>query len=170
MKRLALVTGLVFCLVVAWSVDGNAQASKVGVFDMQKIVKESKKIEGYRQTLMKNLETKRKPLREKEEAVKLLDERLRKDGPNLSTADRTALGEKLGNEAKELRRLREDFDIEAQRMDRELVQKALKEVDGIVKKIGEKEGFTVILEKSAGGVVYFRDSVDVTAKIIQQLQ
>ena len=170
MKKSLVLSLLALCLVLVWSLDAGAQALKIGVFDMQKIVRDSKKMEGYRQVLMKNIESKRKPLRDKEETVRLLDEKLKKDGPSLSVADRANLAEKLGNEAKEMRRLREDFDVEAQKMDRELTQKAFAEIDGIVKKIGEKENYTIIVEKNSGGVVYLKDSTDITARIIAQLQ
>jgi hypothetical protein len=41
-----------------------AQGLKIGVFDIQKIMRESKTIDSYRQQLYKYLETKRKPLKE----------------------------------------------------------------------------------------------------------
>jgi outer membrane protein len=170
MKKLGIVVVMVVCVCFLCASESSAQAVKIGVFDMQKIVRDSKKMEGYRQVLMKNIESKRKPLRDKEETVRLLDEKLKKDGPSLSVADRANLAERLGNEAKEMRRLREDFDVEAQKMDRELTQKAFAEIDGIVKKIGEKENYTIIVEKNSGGVVYLKDSTDITARIIAQLQ
>jgi outer membrane protein len=171
MKKLGIVVAVVVvCVCFLCASESSAQAVKIGVFDMQKIVRDYKKMEGYRQILMKNIESKRRPLRDKEETVRLLDEKLKKDGPSLSAADRATLAERLGNEAKEMRRLREDFDVEAQKMDRELTQKALAEIDGIVKKIGEKENYTIIVEKNSGGVVYLKDSTDITARIIAQLQ
>lgn len=169
MKKSLILGCLAFCLVCVWTLDAGAQALKIGVFDMQKIVRESKKIEGYRQDLMKNIEAKRKPLRDKEESARLLDEKLKRDGATMSAADRATLAERLGNEAKDIRRLREDFDAEVQKMDRELTQKAFTEIDGIVKRIGEKENYTMIVEKSAGGIVYLKESIDITSKIIGQL-
>jgi outer membrane protein len=147
-----------------------AQALKIGVFDFQKIMRESKTIDSYRQQLYKNLETKRKPLKEKEDAAKLIEEKLRKEGEKLSVNERKSLEERLANEAKELRRLKEDIDMELQKMDRELTQKAFTEISGVIKKVAASEGYSIIFEKSAAGIVYAVDAVDITGKILSQLK
>lgn len=146
----------------------HAQTVKIGVFDLQRIIRESPKIEGYRQELLKNAEAKRKLLRDKEESIRLVQEKLKKDGQTLSYDERKGLEEKLAAEVKELRRLGEDFDQEIQKMDRELTRKAMRDIDVVIRKLAEKEGFTLILDKSAG-VAYFKDSLDITGKIIKEL-
>ena len=65
MKKLGIVVVVVVCACLLCASESSAQAVKIGVFDMQKIVRDSKKMEGYRQILMKNIESKRKPLRRK---------------------------------------------------------------------------------------------------------
>ncbi len=59
-----LLTFLFFCSLVMASTQLWAQGLKIGVFDIQKIMRESKTIDSYRQQLYKYLETKRKPLKE----------------------------------------------------------------------------------------------------------
>lgn len=145
------------------------QTLKIGVFDLQKIIRESKKIEAYRQELLKNAETKRTILRAKEESARQAEERLKKDGQRMSIDGRRMLEENLAVEVKELRRAGEDFDQEIQKMDRELTRKALKDIDVVVKRIAEKENFTVIFEKNAAGIVHVKDSVDITARIVKEL-
>lgn len=146
----------------------HAQTVKIGVFDLQRIIKESHKIEGYRQELLKNTDAKRKLFRDKEESIRLVQERLKKGGQAMSPDERRGLEEKQATEVKELKRLGEDFDQEIQKMDRELTRKALMDIDVVIKKIAEREGFSLIINKSAG-VVYFKDSLDITAKIIKEL-
>jgi len=148
----------------------SAQALKIGVFDVQKVMRGSKTIEGYRQDLMKQIEAKRKPLRDREESAKLTEEKLRKEGEKLPVDERRTLEVKLANDAKDIRRLREDFEIEVRKMDTQLAQKALGMINGVVRNIAEKEGYTVIFERSAAGVVYVKDTVDITGKIIQQIK
>ncbi len=164
---LVLAVGFVMAFSVgsAWA----QQALKIGVFDLQRIIKESKRIEAYRQELLKNTETKRTSLRAREEAARQTEERLKKDGQKMSVDERRALEEKLAGEVKELKRAREDFDQEIQKMDRELTRKAFRDIDGAVKKIAEKEDYTVIFEKNAAGVVHFKESVDITGKIVREL-
>lgn len=170
MKRLIIIVPILFCFMIVGSTCLYAQALKIGVFDIQRIMKESKTIEGYRRELSKNIEAKRKPLVNKENSVRTLEEKLRKDGEKLSLNERRTTEEKLANEAKELKRLREDIEIELQKMDRELTQKAFMDIGGVVKNIADKESYTIIFEKNAAGIVHFTDAVDITAKVLGQLK
>jgi len=142
-----------------------AQALKLGVFDIQKIMRESKTIASYRQDLLKNIDLKRKPLQVKDEFAKTLDEKLKKDGNTMSPADRRALEEKLANEIKEIRRMKEDFDAKALKMDKELTQRIFLEIDTAIRKITAQEDYSIIFEKTAAGIVYLKEAFDITQKI-----
>lgn len=148
----------------------RAQELKLGVFDVQKIMRESKTVAGYRQNILKNIELKKKPLQDKDEFAKAIDEKLKKDGNNISPHDRKSLEEKLANEIKEIRRMKEDLDAEALKTDRELSQKIFFEIDNIIKNIAEQEGYTIIFEKAAAGIVHYKSKVDITNKILEKLK
>ena len=49
----------------------------------------------------------------------------------------------------------------------ELTQKILKDIEGILKNIGDSEGYSIIFEKTEAGIVYGGSGVDVTNKVIQ---
>ncbi len=55
-------------------------------------------------------------------------------------------------------------------MDRELAQKAFTEISGVIKKAAADGGYSIIFEKSAAGIVYAVDAVDITGKILNQLK
>lgn len=170
MKKIILTACALFCFMVIGSEPVSAQALKIGVFEVQKVMRESKTIEGYRQDIMKQIEGKRRPLRDREESARTTEEKLRKEGEKLPVNERRVLEEKLVNDAKDIKRLREDFEIEVRKLDAELAHKALGMISGVVKNIAEKEGYTVVFERSAAGIVYFKDTVDITNKIIQQIK
>jgi len=148
----------------------SAQALKIGVFDVQKVMRESKTIESYRQDLMKQIEGKRKPLKDREESARTTEEKLRKEGEKLPVNERRVLEDKLANDAKDIKRLREDFEIEVRKMDTQLARKALTMISDVVRNIAEKEGYTVIFERNAAGVAYVKDTIDITNKVIQQVK
>lgn len=139
---------------------------KIGVFDIQRVINESKVVQGYRQKLGKEVEAKKKLLAEKEESIKQIEEKLKKEGQKLSLSEKKTLEEKLSSQAKELKRLKEDVKFDLQKMDRELTQQALKDIEGIVKKIANEENYTIIFERKTAGIVHMKDSVDITGKII----
>jgi len=148
----------------------SAQAIKIGVYDSNKIFQESKTIAGYNSELSKSIEAKRAVLVQKENALRQLVEKLKNDGPTMGAADKKALEEKIVNEDKELKRLREDVEQELRKVQAELRQKALIDINQAVKQIGEKENYTIILDRNGSTIAYFRDTVDITGKIINQMK
>lgn len=155
------------CLIVIFGVSSlHAENLKIGVFDIQKIMDGSKTIGGYRQKIEKEIETKRKVFLDKQRSARQLEEKLKKDGQKLSAGEKRSLEEKLADELRELKRQKEDVDIELQKRDRELTQQTLQELGDIIKKMAEKENYTIILEKNAAGIWHFKDTVDITGKII----
>ena len=91
---------------------------------------------------------------------------MKKEGQKLSSSERKALEEKLTNQVKDLKRMREDINVELKKMERELTQQALKDIEGIIKKIASEENYTIIFERSSAGIVHLTDSVDITDKIV----
>lgn len=143
-----------------------AETMKIGVFDLQRVMNESKVVQGYRQKLGKEVEAKKKLLAEKEGSAKQIEEKLKKEGQKLSGSERKSLEEKLLSQAKELKRMKEDVNMELKKMDRELTQQALKDIEGIIKKIANEENYTIIFEKKSAGIVHLKDSIDISEKII----
>jgi len=61
----------------------------------------------------------------------------------------------------------EDFTKEAKYAEIEATKKIQKELTQIVKKIGQKEGYLLILEKGFPGFLYSDDSIDITDQVIE---
>lgn len=144
-----------------------AETLKIGVLDLQKVLKQSKTVEGYRQKLGKDAEAKKKLFSDKQQIVRQTDEKLKKDAAKLRPEERKNLENKLQAELKELQRLKEDIELDLKKADRELAEKVLKDINGIVQQIYDKENYSIILEKSNAGVVKFRNTMDITDKVIK---
>lgn len=158
---------VIICFAVVLSVPAvGAEDIKIGVFDIQKVMKESKTVGSYRQKFGKEMESKKKAFDEKQNAVKQIEDKLRKEGQKLSGSQVKALEEKHANELKELKRMKEDMDVDLQKADRDLTQKAFQEIGDVIKKIAEKENYTIIFEKTSAGIVHLKDKIDITDKII----
>ena len=166
MKRVVAICFLIFSVSIFFISSLDAQPLRIGVFDLQKIMRDSKVIQEYRKTLGKEIETKRRLLVEKQDSVRLIEEKLKKEEKGISPDERKRLEERLARELKELQRLKEDVDLELRKIDRELSQRALREITEIVKEISRKEKYTIVFEKSLAGIAYNEDSYDMTQKII----
>jgi len=139
------------------------QTIKIGIFDLQRIMRESKVIQGYRRTLEKEIEGKKKVLKEKEDSIKATEEKLK----GLTTDERKKAEQNLSTESKELKRLKEDITVDLKKIDRELTEKALREISEVIREIGKKEKYSIIFERSLAGIAYFDNSFDITQKIIE---
>lgn len=167
MKKLFVLVLSFFILPAAINIPIlSAETLKIGVFDIQKIMSDSKTVDSYRRKLGKEIEAKKKVLLEKQETARQIDEKLRKEGQKMSSGDRKFQEGRLESEIRDLKRLKEDIDLDLQKMDRELTQKAFREIGDVVKKIADDEGYTIVFEKSAAGIIHFQNSVDITGKVI----
>ena len=168
MKRIGAVLFIVaFSIFFVLPAVQAAETLKIGIFDLQKVIKESKTVESYRQKLGKDADAKKKLFSDKQNAVRQTDEKLKKDAAKLKPNERKTLEDKLQAETKELQRLKEDIELQLKKADRELTDKVLRDINAIIQQIYEKENYSIIFEKSAAGVINFRNTLDITDKVIK---
>jgi len=166
MKRFLIFCFLIFAGSIFFVANLDAQTLRIGVFDMQRIMRDSKVIQEYRGTLGKEIEAKRKLLAEKQDSVRLIEERSKREDQGLSLDERKRLEERLARELKELQRLKEDIDMELRKIDRELSQRAIREINEIIREIAKKEKYSIVFEKAMAGIAYHEEPFDITQKII----
>ena len=149
--------------LLALLVPGMAGAAdvKIGMIDVQKIMRDSKAAKSARDVLMKDLDTKKAQFKVREDDVRKLEEDLKTAPP----AARQEKAERLEKEVKELGRLKSDLEDSFKKKDAEIGRKLLKEINDIVKDFSKKEKYTVILERRY--VVSADEAVDITDKIIR---
>ncbi|MCX8022419.1 MAG: OmpH family outer membrane protein [Syntrophorhabdaceae bacterium] len=167
MGKISFLFALVILFVFSTVPDINAQTQKIGVFDMQRVMRESRKIQSYRASLEQEMNAKRILLKQKQDGVNALEEKLKKDRDRISQEEAIRQQERIANELKELKRLREDIDLEISKIDRELTLKAFKEINDVVRSIAEREGLSIVFERSLAGVAYLAEPLDITEKMIK---
>ncbi|MCX7964993.1 MAG: OmpH family outer membrane protein [Syntrophorhabdaceae bacterium] len=169
MKKYLLLS---FFILISFLISSELHAStlKIGVFDMQRVLTESRTAQRYRQEFLSNIELRGKPLVAKEEAIRKMEEKLKNEGPRMTPDDRRSLAEKIETEIKELRRQREDIDIELKKIDQNLTQKVMQELNKVIQDIAVKGNYDIIFERSAAGIVYVKNVHDITSKIIEAMK
>ena len=168
MTRICSVMVIIaFALFFVASSVQAAETLKIAIFDLQKVIMESRTADSYRQQLAKDTEAKNSLFSAKQNAVRQTDEKLKKDGARLQAGERKSLEEKLQRDMKELQRMKEDMELELKKADRELTERSLKEINRVVEQIYEKENYSIIFEKSRAGVIKFRNTLDITDQVIK---
>lgn len=159
-----MVSAAVFCMMLGGV--PAAEELKVGVFDMQKVLRDSRTVAAYRQKFTAEIDSKRKVFEGKQIGVRQAEESLVRDGKNLAEADRKAREERLAADRRELKRFGEDLDADIQRLDRDLGQKMRQELGEVITAFGVKEKYSLIAERGAAGIFFLTPALDITDRII----
>ncbi len=159
-------------LVLAGSLMGanappvEAQAPKIGLVDLQRVVVESKRGQEFLAKLKTEREAKQKEIDAEDGKIRKLEGEFEKQRPVLSEDARKEREKAIRQKALELRRKVEDLNREFADREREIRGILIQEVAEVVAAFGEQNGFLLIMEVRAGGVMYGNPSADVTKEVI----
>jgi len=139
---------------------------KIGYIDLQKVIRDSKAGKSAKVAFENEFKTKKQIIDNKANILAQEKQDFISQSPLMDDAARSRKAEEIQQNEKELTRLRDDFREELQKKDFELTQKILKELEGVIKVIGDKEGYSLIIEKTESGIIYGGDDVNITQKVI----
>lgn len=157
----------IVAFIVCFSSVSYAQSLKIGYIDLQQVIRNSKAGKIAKTSFEKEFKSKRDIIESKNRSLDKMKQDFIKNAPVMNETTRKQKADQIESMEKELNRTREDFRIELQKRDLELTQKILKDIEGILKSIGDSEGYSIIFEKTEAGIVYGGNGIDVTNKVIQ---
>ena len=164
MRRFLLLAAGFFMLFT-FSLSAYAQ-QKVAYIDIKLVIRDSKAGKAANASFQKEVEAKRAVINQKRKALEDMRQDVIQNGAVMSESKRRKLAETIEKKQKDMDRTREDIRVELQRKDLELTQGVLKDIEAIVNKIGQQEGFDLIVEKTEAGILYGSSSSDITQKVI----
>ena len=155
----------VFALMFGMSVVGLAAepALKIGIVDINKIMKDSKAAKNAQAVFKKDLDTKKATLKSKGEKVAALDKELK--GLDQKSSAWNEKRDKLAKEFKELKTMENEMNNELQKKDADLTKKIFTDVQQILNKLVKSENYSLILDKKA--VLAGKDGFEITDKVIK---
>ena len=145
-----------------------AAQTKIGVVDMQRALSETEDGRKAKETLKKLFEQRQKTLDKQQDDLKVLKESIEKQRDVLS---RDVLSKKLEEYQKafgELQQTYMEFQRELQGKEGELTKPILDRMQRVMRRIGQAEGYSLILERAEAGVVYIPSTYDLTDVLIQR--
>ncbi len=158
---------MVFLLVLP-AVSGAEAPVKIGFVDLQRILIQTKRGQDARAKVMAEVSQKQKEIDAQEEEIRKLEADLRKQSTVLSDAARREREEAIQRKKRDLVRTVEDFNRDLAKREQELLNDLLKEIAIVVQEFGKEKGFTLILERQQGGVLYAGEGVDITKEIMER--
>lgn len=142
-----------------------AQSYKIGVVDIQKFQKKSKAFQNVSGKLKKKFDAMQQKLDDERNALIKLEEDFKKQSMMLSLDAQEDKKNQLEKKRRYYKYIYEDLTQDMKEAETDETNKIGKELEKIVKKIAEKEGFTVIFEKRTVGLIYYSDMVDITDRV-----
>ena len=140
---------------------------KIGVVDLQRALNESSSGRKAKDQFKGEFEKMQNGLKSEKDALDRLKDDLDKKSAVLSDDQRKIKMEDFERRRRDLRRKLEDSDAELRKKDQELTGSILKDLAVVIQEIGEREGYTVILENSSNSVLYASKSIDITESVLK---
>ena len=155
-------------LLVAVFARADIPSTKIGYVDMQKAIQATESGKKAKKDLEKEFNEKKKELTEKEKDLKKMSEDLEKKSMVLSDEVRQKKQMEFQEEMMKYRELVGKSQMAIQDRERSLTQPILEKLRTIIGGIGEKEGYTVILEKAENSVLWAPKTIDLTDRIVAE--
>ena len=142
-----------------------AQSTKIGHFNLYRVMNESKRWAKEREAFSKRGTELQEELEKKARELQLFKESVEKKAPMLSEKARREKDKEYQQKVKDLERLKQDSEAELQQLNKEMSERFMKSLTQVIKKLGEKEKYTLILE--AGLVAYAPEALDITDQVVK---
>jgi len=168
-----LIAGLVLLILplsfgIAFGSEASPVTVKIGYVDLQKALNDSYAGQRAKKTMTDLITAKQKSVDDKASEIERLRSEIDKQATVLSPEVKKQKEERLEREIRDYQRMVRDTQEELQKKEADLTNSIIKDLRDIVKKIGEEEGYTIILEQAEGIILYSSPDYDLTEKVIKR--
>jgi outer membrane protein len=167
-KVFACALAILCLLGFASKVFARSEGLNVGIVDVQKILLESQAGKIARDLLQKTQERIRKELDEKRKELEDLQKSYDAKQEVLSDKARREMEQKILQKQEEFQRLQLKAQMDLQSRDAEFTRSILDELKPLIQQIAKERGLDLILEKNEAGVLYHRESLDLTDLLLKR--
>ena len=141
---------------------------RIAVVDLQRALQETEDGRRAKARLKRLFKQRQEELDKRQTELKQLSEDLEKQGAVLSAEARQERVESLQKKALELQQLYVQYQRELAEKEAELTSQIIARMEQILRRIGQTENYTLIVERSEGGVVWTPTNLDLTDVVIQR--
>ena len=154
-------------ILSAFGAMAHAAELKIGYVDMQRALNESKAGKQAKVVMESEYQKFQTQIAQRQRDLQAAQQTLQTQGLMLSEKARKEKEKEYQNKLKEFKRWGEDRQAELKQKEMEFTKTTLEGLAATVKKLGEEEKFTVILEKNEAILLYASKALDLTDRVIQ---
>jgi len=154
--------------VIAFAIPGQLEAAaivKIGIMDLQKALNETTEGMAAKESLRQRHMGRQEEIDAKKAELDSLEEKLK--SPVLSEDRQAELKQQYLQKRAEILEFVNKAKQDEERDNQALSGRILTGLVDIAREIAAKEDYTIILEKSSGGVIYSLDALDLTEEIVK---
>ncbi len=144
-----------------------ADVAKIGVIDLQRVLETSNPGKAAQASIRNQKEKMEQDLKQKGSEIEQLRQRLERESMVMSKEMREEKEREARIKLNDFKTLQQKYRAELQAVEKKEVNELQNEVLSIIQEIGKKEGYLLIVSKI--GVLYSPTTIDITDKLIQQL-
>lgn len=167
MKRYLSTILVIIAVFVFPLTSGEAGQEKIGVVDLQRCFVESKRGKRIVEELQKKKDALQKKFDKKQNAFLKLEDEIKKQAMMLSTEARLSKEREYERMRRELKYTYEDLMGEMRQAELDARRRVFKELEKIVNDIGKTGNYFLIMERRAGGIMYYGKAVDITDQVVK---
>ncbi len=156
-------------LMVFTSLTFAVEPLKIAYVDMQKALNYCEAGKEAKRQMTLEVEKMQKVFAGKQKELEKIKDDLEKRGSVLSENVRREKDRDYQTKLRDLQRLQKDYEDDLRRKDREFTERILKNVEVIIKQMGEEGKYTVILEKNQPTILFISNSLDLTEEVIKRI-
>ena len=167
MSAMRLTHFLICFFAIGFIQDVIAEDYKIGAVNAIRILEQSPQAEKMRNLLEQEFAPRDRELVAAQKGLKEMEDRLTKDAPIMSEAERSKLERDIINERRDLKRNQDEFREDLTFRRNEEIAKIQKDIIDAINTIAKENGFDMILNE---GVIYASPKVDISQLVIDQLK
>ncbi len=161
----ALIGFLSFFAVVALTASPALAAGKIGVIDFQRVLKESRGGKAAKAQIENRGKKMEAELKAKGEELEKLKKKLEAEALVMNEDARKEKERDFRIRVNDFKSMQQNYARDFKRFEADVIKKVQKTVFKLVEGIGNKDGYTLILERAM--TLYHDDAVDLTDKLIK---
>ena len=158
---------LLLVAVSTVAVSAQAQELKIGYVNSERVARDSEPAKRAQARLETEFGKREKDLNDQNAALRAQAEKLDRDAPTLSEAEKTRRQRELVELDRDLQRKHREFQEDLTQRKNEELSNIAERANRAIKQIGDAEHYDIILQDQL--VIYFSNRVDLTKKVIDAL-
>jgi len=166
-KKVGIMIGILLLIEGWFTLSVGFAQLKVGCVDIQRAMNNCQAGIEAKKAINKEMDKLQKLFAERQKELQTIKESFEKQAPMMKPEVRATKEKEFQSKVRDYQRWLEDNQKEIQQKGMEMERTILQGLQTVIKKIGEEEGYTLVLEKNENIVLFSSKAIEFTDRVIK---